>query len=131
MNDRLWFLQDAVNTSKAYTPEAIRTNLNTLILGKRIEMREQVGSTNDLAREAGRRGEPEGLVIVAEEQLAGRGRMGRVWTAPPGCCVLCSVLLRPRFPPEQAFYLTIAASLAIYRACRGIGDRGWGLAGSS
>jgi BirA family biotin operon repressor/biotin-[acetyl-CoA-carboxylase] ligase len=75
-----------------------------------------VRSTNDLAREAGRRGEAEGLVVVAEEQVAGRGRIGRAWVAPPGCCVLCSVLLRPRFSPEQAFYLTIAASLAIYRA---------------
>jgi BirA family transcriptional regulator, biotin operon repressor / biotin---[acetyl-CoA-carboxylase] ligase len=57
---------------------------------------------------------------VAEEQVAGRGRLGRVWSAPSGCCILCSVLLRPRFPPGQAFYLTIAASLAIYRACHAL-----------
>jgi BirA family biotin operon repressor/biotin-[acetyl-CoA-carboxylase] ligase len=100
-----------------YTPDAIQTSLKTLILGHRIELHQQVGSTNDLAREAGRRGEAEGLVILAEEQLAGRGRLGRTWVAPHGCCVLCSVLLRPRFSPEHAFYLTIAAALAIHRAC--------------
>jgi BirA family biotin operon repressor/biotin-[acetyl-CoA-carboxylase] ligase len=99
-----------------YTPVAIRAKLNTLVLGRRIEMHRQVGSTNDLVKEAGRRGEPEGLVVLAEEQVRGRGRLGRIWTAPPGSSILCSILLRPRFPTEQAFYLTIAAALAIYRA---------------
>lgn len=89
-------------------------------MGQCIELHEQVGSTNDLAKQAGRREEPEGLVIVAEEQVAGRGRLGRVWVAPAGCCILCSVLLRPRFSPHQAFYLTIATSLAIYRAVSAI-----------
>ncbi len=79
-------------------------------------MYRQVGSTNDLIKEAARKGEPEGLAVVAEEQVRGRGRLGRVWTAPPGSSVLCSILLRPRFPAEQAFYLTIAAALAIYRS---------------
>ncbi|MDQ6695581.1 MAG: biotin--[acetyl-CoA-carboxylase] ligase [Chloroflexota bacterium] len=100
------------------TPEEIRAKLTTSLLGRRVEVHSQLGSTNDLVREAARRGEPEGLVILAEEQLAGRGRLGRVWSAPPGCCILCSVLLRPRFSPEDAFYLTIAAALAIYRACK-------------
>lgn len=99
-----------------YTPASLRASLRTILVGRRIELHPQVGSTNDLAREAARQGEPEGLVIIAEEQLTGRGRLGRTWVAPPGCCVLCSVLLRPRFSPQQAFYLTIAASLAIYRS---------------
>jgi BirA family biotin operon repressor/biotin-[acetyl-CoA-carboxylase] ligase len=98
-----------------YNPEAIRTNLKTLIIGRRIEMNRSVGSTNDLAKEAGRRGEPEGLVVLAEEQVKGRGRLGRTWTAPLGSSVLCSILLRPRFSPTQAFYLTIAAAVAIHR----------------
>jgi BirA family biotin operon repressor/biotin-[acetyl-CoA-carboxylase] ligase len=110
-----------------YTPQSIRSTLPTLILGGRIELHPQVSSTNDLAREAGRRGEPEGLVVLAEEQVAGRGRMGRIWTAPPGCCILCSVLLRPRFTPQHAFYLTIAASLAIHRACATLLHRDEGL----
>jgi BirA family biotin operon repressor/biotin-[acetyl-CoA-carboxylase] ligase len=106
-----------MSTEYSYTSQSLRAGLHTLILGRRIEMHEQVGSTNDLARQAGRRGEPEGLVVVAEEQLTGRGRLDRVWTAPPGCCILCSVLLRPRFSPYNAFYLTIATALAVYRAC--------------
>ncbi|MBF6614436.1 MAG: biotin--[acetyl-CoA-carboxylase] ligase [Chloroflexi bacterium] len=100
-----------------YNAEVVRASLTTIIIGRQLETYEQVGSTNDLVREAGRRGAPEGLVILAEEQVAGRGRLGRVWSAPPCCCILSSILLRPRFSPEHAFYLTIAASLAIYRAC--------------
>lgn len=102
--------------NSTFTAETLRSVLSTTLLGRRIEIHPQVGSTNDLIREAGRRGEPEGLVIAAEEQLAGRGRRGRAWTAPSGCCILCSVLLRPRFSAQYAFYLTIAASLAIRRA---------------
>ncbi len=99
-----------------FTPQAIQSHLTTAILGRRIELHPQVGSTNDLVREAARRGEREGLVLLAEEQVTGRGRLGRTWSAPPGCCILCSLLLRPRFSAQQAFYLTIATSLAIYRA---------------
>jgi BirA family transcriptional regulator, biotin operon repressor / biotin---[acetyl-CoA-carboxylase] ligase len=103
-----------------YTPEAIQAQLSTVLLGRRVELHTQVGSTNDLVRRAAERGEPEGLVVLAEEQVRGRGRLGRTWIAPPGCCILCSVLLRPRFAPEHAFYLTIGAALAIYRACRSL-----------
>lgn len=105
-------------THPAYTAEAIAATLSTTLLGRRIELYPQVGSTNDLVKEAARRGESEGFTVLAEEQITGRGRLGRSWIAPPGCCVLCSVLLRPRFPPQRAFYLTIAASLAIYRAVK-------------
>ncbi|MEA2576241.1 MAG: BirA family transcriptional regulator, partial [Chloroflexia bacterium] len=98
-----------------YSPAAIKSHLTTHILGRRIELHPQVGSTNDLVKQAARQGEAEGLIVLAEEQVAGRGRLGRTWVAPPGCCVLCSVLLRPRFSPQQAFYVTIAAAVAIHR----------------
>lgn len=106
------------STKSAYSAEAIASHLSTTLLGRLVEFHEQVGSTNDLVKEAARNGAPEGLVIVAEEQISGRGRLGRNWVAPPGTCVLCSVLLRPRFLPQHAFYLTITASLAIYRAVK-------------
>jgi BirA family transcriptional regulator, biotin operon repressor / biotin---[acetyl-CoA-carboxylase] ligase len=107
----------------AYSIEEIHAQLSTSLVGQRIELHEQVGSTNDLAREAGKAGAPEGLVILAEEQVRGKGRLGRTWTAPPGSSILCSVLLRPRFSPRQGFYLTIAASLAILRVIREIYPR--------
>ncbi len=52
-------------------------------------------STNDVARDLAARGAPEGTVVTADYQTAGRGRLGRRWLAPPGTCLLCSVLFRP------------------------------------
>ena len=55
---------------------------------------------------------PEGAVAVAEEQTAGRGRLGRRWLAPPGTSLLCSVQLRPEVSPERFPELTGIAALA-------------------
>ena len=55
----------------------------------------ETGSTNADAMGLARQGEPEGIVLVADHQSAGRGRAGRTWSAPPGASLLCSILLRP------------------------------------
>ncbi len=55
----------------------------------------QVGSTQDLVLAAARAGEPEGLCVVADHQVHGRGRAGRAWKAPPGSSLMLSLLLRP------------------------------------
>ncbi|MFI7607129.1 biotin--[acetyl-CoA-carboxylase] ligase [Micromonospora sp. NPDC049366] len=61
----------------------------------RLELRAETGSTNADAAEAAQAGEPEGLIVVAERQTAGRGRRGRVWQSPPRAGIATSVLLRP------------------------------------
>ncbi|MEV0877619.1 biotin--[acetyl-CoA-carboxylase] ligase [Micromonospora echinofusca] len=61
----------------------------------RLELRVETGSTNADVAEAARAGEPEGLVVVAERQTAGRGRRGRVWQSPARAGIATSVLLRP------------------------------------
>lgn len=87
------------------------------VIGRRIERHGQVGSTNDLARARARADEPEGLVIIAEEQVIGRGRLGRGWAAPPGSSLLSSTLLRPTWlPPDAAFTLTMLAGVALCEA---------------
>jgi BirA family transcriptional regulator, biotin operon repressor / biotin---[acetyl-CoA-carboxylase] ligase len=58
-------------------------------------------------------GAPEGTVIVADYQTAGRGRRGRAWTAPPGSALLFSVLLRPPFPPARWPELSLAGACAV------------------
>lgn len=79
---------------------------------------EQTGSTNaDLLSEAVR-GAPDGLVLVADHQTAGRGRLDRRWSAPPGASLLVSVLLRPSSAPSDAHLLTTAAGVAAVDACR-------------
>ncbi|MEU6073087.1 biotin--[acetyl-CoA-carboxylase] ligase [Micromonospora sp. NPDC047074] len=61
----------------------------------RLELRAETGSTNADVAEAARAGEPEGLVVVAEQQTAGRGRRGRAWQSPARAGIATSVLLRP------------------------------------
>ncbi|MCB0971114.1 MAG: hypothetical protein KDA97_06295, partial [Acidimicrobiales bacterium] len=67
-------------------------------------------STNADVLELGRAGEPEGIVVVADHQSAGRGRRGRRWEAPVGASLLCTVLLRP--PARVAAAVTMAVSVA-------------------
>lgn len=75
---------------------------------------ETTGSTNDDAMELARAGEPEGIVLVADHQTAGRGRAGRTWTAPPEASLLMSVLLRP--PARVMELSTMAMSVAAAEA---------------
>ena len=75
-------------------------------------------STNDLAKDLARQGYPEGSVVVAETQSAGRGRLGRVWESPPGTGIYLSVILRPRLPPTELPKLTLTAAVAVVEAIK-------------
>lgn len=74
---------------------------------------ETVGSTNDIALDLARDGEPEGLVITATSQLSGRGRRGRTWVDEPGQAIIMSVILRPDIPASEMSRLSFVASLAV------------------
>ncbi len=71
-----------------------------------MEHLREATSTNTLALERARKGEPEGLVIVAEHQTAGRGKPGRTWESPERKNLLASILLRPSITPAKAPMLT-------------------------
>lgn len=93
------------------------TELPTAIIGHEVRFFASVGSTNDLLKDAARAGTSEGLVFVADEQVAGRGRRGRSWTAPSGTSLLSSTLLRPFWlPAADAFLITILAAVAAAEA---------------
>lgn len=66
-------------------------------------------------------GEPEGIVVVANEQTAGRGRAGRTWMSPPGSSLLCSIFLRPSVPPERLAPLALVAGVAVAEAIESFG----------
>jgi BirA family biotin operon repressor/biotin-[acetyl-CoA-carboxylase] ligase len=74
----------------------------------------ETGSTNTDVLALARDGAPEGVVVVADYQTAGRGRAGRTWTAPPGSSLLCSILLRP--PAVAADVVAIALGVSAARA---------------
>jgi len=71
-----------------------------------IEHLDEISSTNTLLLSHAKQGSPEGLVIVATHQTAGRGKPGRQWISPAGKNLLCSILLRPPLSPSQAPMLT-------------------------
>jgi BirA family biotin operon repressor/biotin-[acetyl-CoA-carboxylase] ligase len=72
----------------------------------------ETGSTNADAMDLARQGEPEGIVLVADHQTAGRGRAGRTWTAPPGAGLLLSILLRPPATVMDLSTMAVAVSAA-------------------
>jgi BirA family biotin operon repressor/biotin-[acetyl-CoA-carboxylase] ligase len=85
-------------------------------LWREIEVVESTGSTNaDLLARA-LAGEPEGAVLAAEEQRAGRGRMGRTWTSPPRAALTFSVLLKPAVPPARRGWLPLLVGVAVATA---------------
>src|SRR5687768_132907 len=91
--------------------------LQTELVGAELRFLKSTGSTNDLLKAAARAGAAEGLVLVADEQIAGRGRRGRSWTAPPGSSLLLSVLLRPGWlPAADTFLLTMLAAVSAAEA---------------
>jgi len=79
----------------------------------------RVGSTNDEAKRLAEDGAPEGTLVVADEQTAGRGRLQRTWWAPAGTALLMSLILRPDLAPHQAQRLTMLCSLAVCDAIAG------------
>jgi BirA family biotin operon repressor/biotin-[acetyl-CoA-carboxylase] ligase len=76
----------------------------------------EAGSTNDVAAEAARAGAPEGLVVGADRQRAGRGRRGRSWLAAAGHALLVSVVLRPGVAPVDAGLLPIVVAVGTAEA---------------
>jgi len=89
-------------------------------IGKRVIHLDSVGSTNEVAWKEAEKGAAEGLVVVAEEQTSGRGRLSRTWYSPKGLGVWMSLVLRPGVRPEKAPGLTLCASVAVANALRSL-----------
>jgi BirA family biotin operon repressor/biotin-[acetyl-CoA-carboxylase] ligase len=90
-------------------PERVTPRLDTRTFGRHYRFLPRCGSTHDEAVTAARAGEPEGLVVVADEQSGGRGRLGRTWHSPPGTSIHLSLLLRPAGSPAAFPPLTLLA----------------------
>ncbi len=89
----------------------------------RVETVEEIDSTNAWLANRAREGASEGLVLRANFQRQGRGRMARTWTAPPNSSLLCSILLRPAVADEQLQMVVWAVALAARAAverCSGV-----------
>ena len=88
----------------------------TKVIGRDIRVFQETTSTNDIVDKLARDGVKEGVVVFAESQSKGRGRLGRKWVSPARKGLWFSVLLRPELPPQHATRLTVASATALRRA---------------
>lgn len=102
---------------KLYGPE-IESYLPPDGFCKRVECHDCIDSTNIRAKQLAECGEPEGTLVVADRQTAGRGRRGREWLAESGVGIWMTWILRPRLEPTQLSGITLIAALAVNRTIR-------------
>ncbi|MDD2555226.1 MAG: biotin--[acetyl-CoA-carboxylase] ligase [Syntrophaceticus sp.] len=92
------------------------SELKTRGFAKKFLHFQQAGSTNQIASDLARKGYPEGTLVVAEEQTAGRGRWQRPWHSPVGKALLFSLILRPEILPSQIPQITLVVGAAVAQA---------------
>ena len=98
------------------TPDLLRQQLKGSMFGKKIHHFFRIDSTNRVAMDLSYANEPEGTIVLAEEQTAGRGRAGRSWHSERASGIYVTLLLRPRMSPVQAPLLTMMAGLSAHAA---------------
>jgi BirA family transcriptional regulator, biotin operon repressor / biotin---[acetyl-CoA-carboxylase] ligase len=102
--------------TEGFDPGALQTALQGTRFAGKVRFFASIPSTNTHAMAEGEAGAPDGMVYVADEQTAGRGRGAHAWASPPGSGLYVSVLLRPRLAPGDALWLSLAAGLAVHDA---------------
>lgn len=95
--------------------------METSTMGQNLIFHSETGSTNLDVKQLAEEGAPEGTLVVADKQTAGRGRRGRTWISPAGESIYMSLLLRPQCMPDKASTITLICALAIVEAARELG----------
>jgi BirA family transcriptional regulator, biotin operon repressor / biotin---[acetyl-CoA-carboxylase] ligase len=90
-----------VQHSSPLSPHAIQSFLTTRSLGRRVEWRDGIDSTNREGVALGQADVEHGTLVVADSQTAGRGRLAREWFSPPGINLYCSIVIRTAIPVEH------------------------------
>lgn len=97
--------------------DIITKGLHTDVVGTRIDVLRTVDSTNEEVKRRAAKGEPSGLLIAAEEQTGGKGRLGRTWSSDSGG-IYFTLLIRPDMPPSDISSVTLAAGYGVCLAVR-------------
>ncbi|MFC7370539.1 biotin--[acetyl-CoA-carboxylase] ligase [Fictibacillus iocasae] len=100
----------------AVTSEEIMLRLETERLGRKIHYYPSLKSTQEMAHHEAAKADEEGMLVVADEQTGGRGRLGRSWHSPSGTGIWMSLILKPRIPLQKAPQLTLLTAVAVVRA---------------
>lgn len=93
---------------------ALKQELRTAALGRKLRVFDELSSTNDLSKDLVRQGEDHGTVVLAKRQIMGRGRLQRVWESPAGGLWM-SILLKPKLNLSDAAKLTLSTGVALAR----------------
>jgi BirA family biotin operon repressor/biotin-[acetyl-CoA-carboxylase] ligase len=96
----------------------IMTSLQTRVMGRSLKLYDEVDSTQIVAQRLAEEGAGEGTLVIAEQQNAGRGRMGKPWHSPKGKGIWMSLVLRPTIPIHFTPQLTLLTAVAVCRAIR-------------
>ena len=96
----------------------LESRMNTRWAGHPVTCFDVIASTNLQAKMDAENGAGQGALVVADMQTAGRGRMGRGWSSPPGTNVYFSLILKPEIPPDKASMLTPVMGLAVAEGIR-------------
>jgi BirA family transcriptional regulator, biotin operon repressor / biotin---[acetyl-CoA-carboxylase] ligase len=109
-------LKNSMRDAGEFDAPALQSRLTSSGIAWRVHCHPRVDSTNRLAMGLARQGAPEGTVVIADSQTAGRGRLKRVWQSPPGLNLYLSCLLRPPIAPADASQITLTAGVAVAEA---------------
>lgn len=112
-----------LSESNVFTPESIARRLTGAAKAAKIELRDSVSSTNTVLKEWAEQGKPEGAVLIARQQSAGKGRLGRSFYSPKGTGLYMSILLRPKCSAEESLFITTAAAVAVAGAVEEVTGR--------
>lgn len=98
------------------TTHDLRPGLKTRVFGSKIFTFDKIDSTNNCAKALAGCWASEGTVVIAEEQTAGRGRLGKPWLANPNENLTFSLILRPKVPPEAVNLLPLYVAVSLAEA---------------
>ena len=108
------------DASRVFGRTELESRIHTKWIGRSLYYYDAIDSTNLQAKRLAEEGAPDGTVVVADQQSAGRGRRGRTWASPAGANLYFTVLLRPKIAPDKASMLTLVMALAVAEGIRSI-----------
>lgn len=101
----------SISPSDRFSEETLRAAFSSRVFGYPLFYFKSIGSTNDFAKKAASDGAEEGTLIISEEQIQGKGRLGRKWVSPPGAGIWMSLILRPPIQPFAMAKITLIAAV--------------------
>ena len=107
-----------VSEDEVFGQNELESRMYTEWAGHPVSFYETINSTNLRAKLDADNGAPEGALVVADMQTAGRGRRGRTWSSPAGLNVYFTLILKPRYVPDKASMVTLVMALAVAEGIR-------------